>query len=76
MHTERIAASKKLGYLPENGPLYQDMTPLELLEFFGEARELDPQMLKYRIAAVRDLCALHQVLEKPIGKLSRAASNV
>ena len=71
VHKERIEASKRLGYLPENGPLYQDMTPLELLEFFGEARELGPKRLKDRIAAVRELCALHQVLEKPIGKLSR-----
>ncbi|MGH9388414.1 MAG: ATP-binding cassette domain-containing protein, partial [Vicinamibacteria bacterium] len=71
VHQERIEASKRLGYLPENGPLYPDMTPLELLEFFGEARELAPQKLKERIAAVRGLCALEQVMDKPIGKLSR-----
>lgn len=71
VHQDRIAASKKLGYLPENGPLYLDMTPLELLEFFGEARELDRKTLEKRIGEVRDLCALHEVLEKPIGKLSR-----
>jgi len=71
VHKERIEASKRLGYLPENGPLYPDMTPMELLEFFGEARELGPKKLRERIAAVRELCALNQVLEKPIGKLSR-----
>lgn len=71
VHKERIEASKRLGYLPENGPLYPDMTPLELLEFFGEAREIPPARLKERIGAVRELCALEQVLEKPIGKLSR-----
>jgi len=71
VHTERIQASKRLGYLPENGPLYLDMTPLELLQFFGEAREIDPKKLGGRIDEVRELCALQQVLEKPIGKLSR-----
>jgi len=71
VHQDRIAASRKLGYLPENGPLYLDMTPLELLEFFGEARELDAKTLKRRIEEVRAFCALHDVLEKPIGKLSR-----
>jgi ABC-2 type transport system ATP-binding protein len=71
VHRERIEASKRLGYLPENGPLYRDMTPLELLEFFGEARELAPARLKERITAVKELCALDQVLEKPIGQLSR-----
>jgi len=69
--TARIEAVKKLGYLPENGPLYLDMTPLELLQFFGEARELSPDMLKSRIDTVTDQCGLHEVLEKPIGKLSK-----
>ncbi len=71
VHRDRIAAAKRLGYLPENGPLYQELTPLELLRFFGEARQLGPKRLKERIAAVRELCALHEVLDKPIGKLSR-----
>src|SRR3954469_23272505 len=34
---DRIAAAEHLGYLPENGPLYADMTPRELLGFFGRA---------------------------------------
>ncbi len=68
---QRIDASKRLGYLPESGPLYPDMTPLELLTFFGEAREIESSRLKQRTEAVVDLCALQEVLEKPIGKLSR-----
>src|SRR5437660_9694812 len=35
---DRLAAAERLGYLPENGPLYPDMTPQELLSFFGTAR--------------------------------------
>ena len=68
---QRIEASKRLGYLPESGPLYPDMTPLELLRFFGEARELPLDTLRRRIDAVVEICALELVLEKPIGKLSR-----
>ena len=71
VRTRRIEASKRLGYLPESGPLYPDMTPLELLEFFGEARELTPSVLKRRIDSTVEICALELVLEKPIGKLSR-----
>jgi ABC-2 type transport system ATP-binding protein len=67
----RLEAARHLGYLPENGPLYENMTPLELLNFFGEARELSPSKLKERTDIVIDQCALHNVLEKPIGKLSR-----
>lgn len=71
VHKDRTEASKRLGYLPENGPLYPDMTPLDLLSFFGEAREIEPEDIKNRIASVTEQCELQLVLEKPIGKLSR-----
>src|SRR5687767_8689354 len=38
MASDRLAGSARLGYLPENGPLYPDMTPFALLSFFAEAR--------------------------------------
>ncbi|MFQ5650626.1 MAG: ABC transporter ATP-binding protein [bacterium] len=71
IRSDRIEACKKLGYLPENGPLYQNMTPLELLNFFGEARGIEPKKLERRIDAIVEQCALQLVLEKPIDKLSR-----
>ena len=69
--TDRLAAAEKLGYLPENGPLYLDMTPLSLLRFFGEARGMGPKRLAERIEAVTTLLSLRDVLEKPIQKLSK-----
>ncbi len=71
VQTRRLEASRKVGYLPENGPLYDDMVPLELLRFFGEARGLGNKHLKARIEQIVTQCALEQVTEKPIGKLSR-----
>jgi len=71
MHRERIAASRRLGYLPENGPLYLDMTPKDFLQFFGEARGLEEQDLRRRIDWVSEQYSLQEVMEKPIGKLSR-----
>lgn len=68
---DRLRAVEKLGYLPENGPLYEDMTPKDLLRFFGEVRGLKNKKLRDRIDFVVDLCALQEVYEKPIGKLSR-----
>lgn len=67
----RLEAAARLGYLPENGPLYENMTPLELLRFFGEARGLSDSRLARRLDKVVDQCVLQSVLEKPIGKLSR-----
>jgi ABC-2 type transport system ATP-binding protein len=52
VQTERIRAAEHLGYLPENGPLYPDMTPLSLLRFFGEGRGMSYALLKERIDAV------------------------
>ena len=71
VRTDRIEASKRMGYLPENGPIYPDMTPRDLLAFFGEAREIPAASLTRRIDEVIDLCALELVVEKPIGKLSK-----
>ena len=67
----RLAVANRIGYLPENGPLYDDMTPLALLDFFGNVRRMDAQRLKSRIDAVIDQCSLGTVMNKPIGKLSR-----
>jgi ABC-2 type transport system ATP-binding protein len=71
MAVDRLAGSARLGYLPENGPLYPDMTPRTLLEFFADARGLSPQRKRQRIEAVVELCALGSVIGKAIGKLSK-----
>ncbi len=71
MAADRLAGSTRLGYLPENGPLYLDMTPRALLRFFADARGLSSARKRERIAQVVDLCALGSVIGKPIGKLSR-----
>ncbi len=71
MSSDRLAGSARLGYLPENGPLYPDMTPRSLLRFFARSRGLSAGQTRERIQAVVELCALGSVIGKPIGKLSR-----
>ena len=71
MSTDRLAGSARLGYLPENGPLYPDMSPRSLLNFFADARGLKGDYKRQRIEAVVELCALGSVIGKPIGKHSR-----
>jgi ABC-2 type transport system ATP-binding protein len=71
MATQRIEGAKHLGYLPENGPLYPDMTPRSLLRFFGQARGMSKDKVEERIGVVVDLCKLGTVIGKPIGKLSK-----
>ena len=69
--SHRQEAAERIGYLPDNGPLYPEMTPLGLLRFFGEARGLNSHRLRQRIDAVVALCALDAVVEKSIHKLSK-----
>ena len=71
MATDRLAGSTRLGYLPENGPLYPDMTPSGLLDFFADARGITGSEKRERIDAVADICALSTVFHKPISKLSK-----
>jgi ABC-2 type transport system ATP-binding protein len=68
---DRVRAAEKLGYLPENGPLYPEMTPRELLTFFGEARGLSEARLAERLDFVTRECALDELLDKPIGNCSK-----
>ena len=71
MNSERLAGSHRLGYLPETGPLYPEMTPYSLLTFFAEARGMNKRTKLDQIAKVVDLCALGSVIYKPINKLSK-----
>lgn len=68
---DRLEVASHVGYLPENGPLYADMTPRTLLQFLGSARGLAGNELDERIAAVVRQCALETEIGKPIAKLSR-----
>ncbi len=67
---QRIAMSRRLGYLPENGPLYGDMTPRETLEFVAQIRGLGTRTAS-AIERVVAQCAIEQVMSKPVAKLSK-----
>lgn len=68
---DRIRASEKLGYLPENGPLYAEMTPEGMLRYSGGLRGIGGSSLSDRMAWVAEKCSLNEVWTKPISKLSR-----
>lgn len=68
---QRLDAAKLLGYLPENGPLYPEMTPSALLNYIGQVRGMPSQQLRDRLDYVATRCDLRSVWGKPIGKLSK-----
>ena len=69
--SQRLEAARLIGYLPENGPLYMEMTPREILQYLGEVRGMPRKTLDDRLDFVADKCALTGVWGKAIGKLSR-----
>jgi ABC-2 type transport system ATP-binding protein len=71
MERSRIQASEHIGYLPENGPLYDEMTPVGALRYLARARGLSASATKNRLEYVAHECDLGEVWNKPISKLSR-----
>ena len=71
MAKDRIAGSEHIGYLPENGPLYDEMTPKGALRYLAAARGLSGKHRRNRMEFVAEKCNLQEVWNKPIIKLSR-----
>ncbi len=66
-----LETRKKIGYLPETVPLYEDMRVDEYLRFIAEIRQIDSDKIKARIKEVAELCNLEKVLHRPIDELSK-----
>lgn len=63
-------AKELFGYLPENGPLYEEMTVFEFLEFIAGIRlKTDKQV--QAIDHVAEICHIKEVLIQPIETLSK-----
>jgi ABC-2 type transport system ATP-binding protein len=71
LSADRLKAAEILGYLPESGPLYREMTPESFLKYAGHTRLMPAAQLAERLDYVTDQCGLGEVWGKAIGKLSR-----
>jgi ABC-2 type transport system ATP-binding protein len=69
--SDPLGAQRKIGYLPENAPLYDDMMVIDFLHFVGELRGVDAGTRKTRLKTVSERCGLGEVLGKDIGQLSK-----
>jgi ABC-2 type transport system ATP-binding protein len=68
--TEPHEVRKKVGFLPENPPLYTDMTVTDYLRFAGELRGMSPAQVKKRMPEVLEITDLTEVATDLIGTLS------
>ncbi len=62
---------RRVGYLPDNFALYDAMTPVDYLDFFGRCYEVDDTTRKKRIDALLEELDLVQKRTAPIRSLSR-----
>jgi len=69
--THSLITRKKIGYLPETVPLYDEMKVLEYLRFIGQIRGLDKEQAKQRIKEVVQICGLAKVVHQLIEELSK-----
>jgi ABC-2 type transport system ATP-binding protein len=66
-----LEVQQRVGYLPENAPLYGDMLVQEYLEFLGAVRQLDDATMRQRVRRVVEEFTIQDVLTRPIGHLSK-----
>ncbi len=62
---------RRIGYLPDDFPLYDDLTVQQYLEYFGQLYYLEPAALHPRIGDVLALVQLENKRNSLIGSLSR-----
>lgn len=62
---------KRIGYLPETPPVYPEMTIGDYLEFVAGIKNVPSRDIKRRVAEVAERCAIADVKNKLIGKLSK-----
>lgn len=61
---------RRLGFLPDTPPLYDEMTVASYLSFVAELKGLEGKVAKNRVSEVLDTCNLSDVREQPVGTLS------
>jgi ABC-2 type transport system ATP-binding protein len=71
MLTQPEQAKRFLGYLPENAPLYSDMTVASFLGFCAEIRGLTGSAKSKALDRVLDLCFLDSVRNQSVDTLSK-----
>jgi ABC-2 type transport system ATP-binding protein len=66
-----MEVKKRIGYLPETPPLYPEMEVKEYLTFVGKLKGMSGPSLASRVDEVAERCAVADVRNKLIGKLSK-----
>ena len=68
---ESMEVRRRIGYLPENVPLYTELRVSAYLDFVAEVKGMGRSARRARVAEVMDRCLISDVQNRLIGKLSK-----
>lgn len=69
--TQTQAVQERIGYLPENAPLYPELSVQAYLKMMADLRQLPPTEIPVRIGEAVYAAGLADHLTRPIGQLSK-----
>src|SRR5260370_5128215 len=69
--TQSLEVRRRIGYLPENSPLYADLPVAAYLDFVAEAKGVSRGARRAKVADVMDRCFVADMQHRLIGKLSK-----
>lgn len=69
--SQALEVRRRVGYLPENVPLYREMTVGSYLQFVAEVKGLSRQHSVQKIGTVMEACGVQDMERRLIGGLSK-----
>jgi ABC-2 type transport system ATP-binding protein len=69
--TQSLEVRRRIGYLPENAPLYPDLSVASYLDFVAEIKGVERSVRRARVADVIERCFVGDMQNRLIGKLSK-----
>ena len=69
--SQSLEVRRRIGYLPENAPLYPDLSVASYLDFVAEIKGMGRATRRARVADVMERCFITDMQNRLIGKLSK-----
>ena len=71
VYHDSVAVRRRIGYMPENNPLHNEMRVREYLKFRARLKGLSRAAVRERVDTVLQQCSLTDVSKRIIGQLSK-----
>jgi len=71
LRTNQLDIKKRIGYIPENAALYESLTPLEFMQFVGQMRGIQNDVILSKAEALMDIFEMKSNLNQRIATFSK-----